>query len=308
MLNFFKKFRKSESGNALVLVTLSFGAIVAILGLVIDGGHLYTTKSHLQKTANAAALSGAQEIPNSGARVQRVVGEVLVSHEEGGSLLRSTVENNRQLHVELERDVPLFFASLFGRDSVSIHVEARASLNPMGEAKGAVPLGIDEKVELNYGEKYELKVDSGDSEAGSFGVLALAGSGANHYGETLKHGFKDTMKVGDIIPTQTGNIAGATREGINHRIDTCPYPNGEYRERDCPRVMLVVVYKPHEKSQNQLRSIQVTGFAYFYVTDRMGRNDDSIKGTFIKRTGPGMAGTGTTLPPDRGAYAIRLTE
>ncbi len=293
-----------EDGNALVLITLCFSVMMMAFGLVIDGGHLYMQKSHLEKTVNAAALSGAQEIPNSQAKVDQVVSEVLSAHGESASLLSSAVENGRQLRVGLEKDVPLFFASLFGIDTVTIQADAKAGLNPVSAATGVVPLGMDESVELVYGQTYTLKVDAGDSASGNFGVLALDGPGAKTYGETLTHGFDEEIRVGDIINTQTGNIAGATRTGINSRIDSCP--SVDYEARNCPRVMMVLVYKPYTQTTNQLTSVQITGFAYFYVTDRMSSTDDSIKGIFIKRAGAGSSGTAAT--PDRGAYAIKLTQ
>ncbi|MEC5422964.1 pilus assembly protein TadG-related protein [Virgibacillus sp. C22-A2] len=302
----YRKFQKDQQGNALILVALAMGALLLAIGLVIDGGNLFVTKSHLQKTANAAALSGAQEIVNSEGSVAAVVDEILVSHQEQESLAHLNIEENSQVHVELKKDVPLFFATLFGIESVPIQADAKAGLNPMGRAKGAVPLGIDETVDLVYGDTYALKVDAGDSVSGNFGVLALEGPGAKLYGDSLTHGFDDNLQVGDIINTQTGNIAGATRTGINYRIDNCPYPDGEYEVRECPRVMLVIVYKPHSQTTNQLKSVEITGFAYFYVTDRMKDNDDSIKGIFIKRAGPGL--TGENSPHDRGAYAIKLME
>jgi Flp pilus assembly protein TadG len=301
-----KKFSGKEDGSILVLFAVGLAALIAMTGLVIDGGHLYMQKSRLQKTANASALSGAQEIPNSKIAVHEVVSHILASHGEENSLQQSSIENNSKLYVALEKNVPLFFATLFGVDSLPVKADAKAALAPMGAAKGAVPLGIDESVALQYGQAYQLKVDSGDSASGNFGVLALQGPGAKLYGESLTYGFDQPLKVGDIIPTQTGNIAGETRSAINYRIDSCPYPSGEYQNRDCPRVMLVIVYKPYEKTTTQLKSIKITGFAYFYVTDRMGSSDDSIKGIFIKRTGAGTAET--AMPLDRGAYAVRLTE
>ncbi|WP_269758258.1 pilus assembly protein TadG-related protein [Thalassobacillus sp. C254] len=75
---------------------------------MIDGGHLFATKSHLQKTANAAALSGAQEIPNAESAVYGVVDEVLSSHGETDSLLQAAVQGDKELLVKLEREVPLF--------------------------------------------------------------------------------------------------------------------------------------------------------------------------------------------------------
>ncbi|WP_010647764.1 pilus assembly protein TadG-related protein [Oceanobacillus massiliensis] len=295
---------KNEDGNAIILVALAMGAMLAMIGLVIDGGNLFVSQSHLQKTANAAALSGAQEIVNSQAAVDEVVNEILDSHHELESLSQASIEGNNKLHIELTKDIPLFFASLFGVESIPITVNAKAGLVPIGEAKGAVPLGIHESVQLVYGQTYELKVDAGDSVSGNFGVLALDGPGAKAYRETLTYGFDENLNVGDIINTQTGNIAGPTRDGINYRIANCPNPNGDYEQRDCERIMLVIVYKPHETKNNKMNSVEVTGFAYFYVTQQMGQNDASVKGIFIKRTGPGMNGEGNPL--DRGAYAIKL--
>ncbi|WP_053218281.1 pilus assembly protein TadG-related protein [Virgibacillus senegalensis] len=301
-----KNIARQQDGNALVLVALAMAAVLALTGLVVDGGHLYWNKAHLQKAANAAALSGAQEIVNSQENIDRVVTEILEAHEAEGSLLEATVENERQLNVVLEKQVPVFFSSIFGVEHIPIKVKAKAGLSPMGEAVGAVPLGIDESVPLQYGETYQLKVDAGDSAAGNFGVLALEGPGAKSYGDSLMYGFDDLLQVGDIVNTQTGNIAGATRSGINYRMDLCPNWEGGTELRDCPRIMLVIVYKPYSQTTNQMKSVEITGFAYFYVTERMGNTDDSIKGIFIKRAGAGSEGQGN--PPDRGAYAIKLTE
>ncbi|WP_226376892.1 TadE/TadG family type IV pilus assembly protein [Oceanobacillus halotolerans] len=306
MRSIFKRLKRQEKGNIALLMAVALGGMLLMVGLVIDGGHLFMSKSHLQKTANAAALSGAQEIPNTEAAVNQVVADVLASHEETTSLQESVIEQGKQVKVVLQKEVPVFFATLFGVDSIPITVKATASLQVMGAAKDAVPLGVDESVELIPGKIYELKVDAGDSISGNFGVLALEGPGAKLYGETLKEGFGEQIKVGDIINTQTGNIAGATREGIKHRIDNCPYPSGEYHHRDCSRIMLVLVYKPHSQTTNQLKSVEVTGFAYFYITEPMSNNDTSIKGEFIERAGTGLPAQQTVN--DRGAYTITLIE
>lgn len=304
MLKKLKVLIQQEKGNALVLMTAALGGLLLMTGLVIDGGHLYMEKSHLQKTANAAALSGAQELPNGESRVQSVVNEILNAHKEAASLQQSGIENAGRLTVRLEKKVPLFFASLFGFDSVPVQAYAKAGLAPMGGANGAVPLGIDESIPLNYGEKYQLKVDAGDSISGNFGVLALAGSGAKSYGDTLKEGYDHKLTVGSIINTETGNMSGPTMEGVNYRISQCPYATPDNFDRSCSRIMLILVYKPYETSSNKLKSVMITGFAYFYITDPMNKNDTSIQGIFIKKTGRGTAGSDGTL--DRGAYAIKL--
>ncbi|MDB0580728.1 Tad domain-containing protein [Salinicoccus roseus] len=300
-----KTILKKEDGSSFLLMALGMMLTLAVLGLVVDGGHLYMTKSHLQKTANAAALSGAQELPNSSEKVNQVVGEILDHHGEADSLLFSDMEGETLLHVGIGREVPVFFSTLFGVESVPVQAEAKAGLHAMTAGVGTVPLGMDESMELIYGDTYTLKVDAGDSETGNFGILALEGPGAKSYGESLKYGFDEELEVGDVINTQTGNIAGATREGVNFRISNCPYPDGDYQQRDCSRIMLIPVYKPLSSSGGQVKSVEITGFAYFYLASPMDAKDDSISGIFIKRVGAGES-VGDA-PLDRGAYTIKLT-
>ncbi|MFC3418968.1 pilus assembly protein TadG-related protein [Salinicoccus hispanicus] len=297
-----RKLFRNEEGNMYLLMALTMFLSIGILGLVIDGGQLYMTKSHLQKTANAAAVSGAQELPNSQEKVDQVVGEILNHHNESGSLLFSKVDSEKLLHVGVGREVPLFFSSLFGIDNVMLNAEAKAGLHAMTAGVGVVPLGLDESMPLEYGKVYPLKVGAGDSDHGNFGILALDGPGAKTYEETLKHGFDEELKVGDVINTQTGNIAGKTKNGVDYRIASCP--NVDSQERDCARIMLVPVYKPYNYSGGQMGQVEITGFAYFYLTDSMNSKDE-INGIFIKRAGSGESNG--DAPLDRGAYTIKLT-
>jgi hypothetical protein len=119
------------------------------------------------------------------------------------------------------------------------------------------------------------------------------------------YGYGSEIDVGDIIDTQTGNIAGATRDGVQYRIDQSPYAPGDTSHPDDPRILLVPTYKPYDFESNQLKDIQVTGFAYFYITAPMSSQDTSITGVFIKKTGAGSVKPGAL---DKGAYAIKLIE
>ena len=71
--------RKSESGQAIVLMTLALVVIMGMAAFVIDVGNWYHTKRRLQGTADAAALAGAQRLPNSpsGAQTMAEYGVVL---------------------------------------------------------------------------------------------------------------------------------------------------------------------------------------------------------------------------------------
>lgn len=301
------KFLKEERGSSIIITALLMVVMVGVAGLVIDMGILYKTKSSLNKTVNAAVLSGAQELINSDSMVQEVVKEILNADGEGESLKSINIDRDGsyKLSVVLEKEVPLYFLRLFKLYSMKVYSSSTAELATMSRAEGAVPLGIDESIPLEYMKEYSLKVDSGDSTYGNFGILALSGAGAMLYEQDLSYGYKDEIKVGDIITTQTGNISGKTRDAVNFRINSSPYLEGDITHRNNPRIILVLVYQPYEVSSNQLKKVKITGFAYFYIKAPMDCHDSSINGYFIKRVGNGF---GDENLANKGAYAIRLVE
>lgn len=294
-----------EEGNVMLLVSLSMVGLLAMIGLVIDGGNLYVTRAHLQKVADAAVLSGAQELTNRESKVTEVVQYVLQSENEAASMETLQITMNQKVGINLRKEVPLTFSRLFGRESAPVEAHAAAELGVMGRAKGAAPLGIDESIQLEYYQEYKLKVDQTGVEEGYFGVLALGGTGSDTYEENLRHGYQNEIKVGDTLDTQTGNIAGKTRTVIRERVNGCSENPRDVFDRDCSRVILIPVYQPIGDTTKQLKQVKVTGFAYFYITDPMSAMDTAITGMFIKRTGTGFAKPGID---DRGAYSIRLTE
>lgn len=294
-----------QQGSSIVLIGLSMAGLMAMTGLVIDLGGVYVAKTQLQKAANAAALSGAQELTNDETTVTSIVMEVLSQHGEVDSLAEQQVEMERKVSVRLERQVALVFSGIFGLDEVPVKVRATAVIESMGRATGVAPLGIDDSIPLVFGQEYRLKVDETEVDTGNFGILALGGTGSNTYEMNLKYGYQDEIKVGSIIDTQTGNVVGKTKAGVQERINQCPYPVGETYHRDCARVILIPVYTPYNVEVHQVKQVKITGFAYFYISAPMDDFDKTIRGFFIKR-----AGTGFNEPNagNNGAYSIRLTE
>lgn len=56
------RFKSGQQGAVAIIVALSLVVLIGMLGLVLDLGHLYVTKTELQNAADAAALSGAKEL------------------------------------------------------------------------------------------------------------------------------------------------------------------------------------------------------------------------------------------------------
>lgn len=305
LVNRLRDIIHKQQGSSIVLVGLAMAGLMAMAGLVVDMGGVYVAQTQLQKAANAAALSGAQELTYNETAVRNIVSEVLTQHGESGSLIEQQVEMERKVFVRLQRQVTLVFSGLFGWDEVPVKARATAVIESMGRATGVAPLGIDDSIPLIIGQEYSLKVDETGVDTGNFGILALGGSGSSTYEMNLKYGYQNEIKVGSIIDTQTGNVVGKTKIGVQERINNCPYPVGETHHRDCERVILIPVYTPYNVESNQVKQVKITGFAYFYISAPMDDHDKTIRGFFFKR-----AGTGFNEPnvSNNGAYAIRLTE
>ena len=297
-----RRFYKNEEGNVILISAFLFLALTALAGLVIDGGHLYLTKTHLQKTANAAVLSGGQQLTASDKSVvENLVSDIVKDHGELSSVQNINVEMETKVTVHLNKPVDLFFSSILGFESVDVSAKATAQIGFMGRAHGAAPIGIPESMQLNYGQSYRLKVDEENVDTGFFGVLALEGPGAKLYENNLKYGFDGEIKVGDIINTESGNMAGKTRDAVNYLVNQC----NDMNDRNCARILLVPVYKPYNQSGNKLKQVEITGFAYFYISDPMNDKDKEINGIFLKRVGSGFESEGAS---NRGAYTVKLTE
>jgi Flp pilus assembly protein TadG len=54
---------RDEGGNIAILFGLMLGVLFAFSALAVDGGNLYVLKSKLQRTADAAALAAASQLP-----------------------------------------------------------------------------------------------------------------------------------------------------------------------------------------------------------------------------------------------------
>jgi hypothetical protein len=305
MLQHFCKIKKEEKGSTIILAAISLLVLLGMAGLAIDGSLIYMTKSKLQKAANAAVLSGAQDLPFTEQKVTDTVHYVLNAHDESTSMAEIEIELEKKVGLNLTQEVNLTFASIFGFEKVDVKVHAAAGLYPFGKAVGAVPLGVDDSKPLEYFKEYQLKVGPSESEYGNFGILALERPGAKTYEENLRNGYQGEIKIGEIVNTQTGNIAGKTIDVIQERVNGCSQPPGDYSIRDCSRIILILVYKPYAYEAGQMKQVQVTGFAYFYIKAPMDSKDTSITGVFIKR-----AGTGTYIEGslDKGAYTTRLME
>jgi Flp pilus assembly protein TadG len=110
------KTLNSEAGTAIILVTIMATALIGIAALVVDVGRVYHTYSTMRNAADAAALAGAQRLPD-----QSTAYSTAVSYASANGLDLAELEINvpyngdqRMIEVKCSRTVNYMLAPVLG--------------------------------------------------------------------------------------------------------------------------------------------------------------------------------------------------
>ena len=145
MKAFLRRLLVGESGQVIVMVAITMVGLVAVVGLVTDGGLVFAQRRDLQNAADAAALAGAMQIDESAYRASGSV--VLDEHaayraatgylEDEGGLTYSVVVHPAGVEVAVSREASTGFLRVVGIDSVEI--SAKATAEPRHGVASATP-------------------------------------------------------------------------------------------------------------------------------------------------------------------------
>jgi len=281
-----------QTGQVAIIVGLALTALIGILAYVIDEGSIYEERRSLQSVADSASLAAVQELPEdpSGA-VQKAIEYASlhgVSLAAGDVVIGSTFTSNDTATVTaVNPDREMFFAGIFGINSVAVGADATAVVGSPEELNNIVPFGVLED-DWVPGEEYELKWGP-PGETGNFGALGLGGSGANNYRNNIKYGYGEPLVVGDVVETEPGNMKGPTLQGTENRIFELPdhkfnsfdeltdYKNGKYVLKDSTDSQFVMCPLINEVP-NGRKDVTILAFVPFIITKVTG---SKVYGTFI---------------------------
>ena len=145
-----------DRGQAVVFVMVFLVAVIAIVGFVIDVGHAYQTQRSLQGAADAAALAGAQQLPDpaaaqttakqfgSSATGKNRITDVAVT-ETVATSCNATIPGCSPVNmvsVDEAASVPTYFAKVIGVNSFNLKVHA-AACSPCGARQVDIMLVLD---------------------------------------------------------------------------------------------------------------------------------------------------------------------
>ncbi len=206
-----------------------------------------------------------------------------------------------------DQPVATSFASIFGIDSFEVGAKAAATLGgptelPMGFLPFGVPAYQDENKQWwalgspvdgdyrmltpNPPTQLVLKVKSQSQQIGNFLALSLNGvTGADNYRQNILFGANRSYQYGDVVWTETGNMAGPTRQGILDRLAL---------ERGA-RVLLPLIKREEWETNNGHSQVTLIGFVAAQISSVSGGGE--IYATFETRVIPVKGSTAVNNSP-----------
>lgn len=298
-------FLKSQRGSTLIFFVFLFTLIAACSTLVMDIGATVIEKSKISNACDSAVLAGASELENNPGNALNVAMNYLKANGINGSEANIEISgDNKNISVTINRKVEYTFAKLIGFKSGNVKVTSTASIRPItGVSNGIRPFAINNQT-LVYGQNYVLKEGAGSGSTGNYDLLALGGKGANLVSFNIVEGYSGTLRVGESIDTQPGNMAGPVTSSVQSLIYQDPSSTYDNYKLDSPRIITVIVVDSINVSGS--KPVTICGFASFFLEAVSGTGGNAqIVGKFIKTVASGETSASQT---DYGLVGIKLTK
>ncbi len=185
MIRHFKKFIQNQSGNVLIMAGLSMPVIIGFAGLATDSVQWSLSKRELQRSADSAALAGANTIAQQGNAVQSAEDSIAATNDlalESSPIIQNAptsgayAGDNNAIFVELRSRQKLPFSSLFLPAGALIAAKATAAVVSNGNycvisLDNSTDIGVESTgssiVDLNCGIFANSRGPNGVSAGGS---------------------------------------------------------------------------------------------------------------------------------------------
>ena len=305
-----------HKGQALIVVIAAIPAVLGALTLVVDVGNAYFNKLEMQTASDSAVLAGGLYLPSEPSEAISFARQIANTNGLSNSDITSitVTPDDKEVIISASRSLPCYLCAVLGESQAhaqavsggspgpgaGLNTTATSGIVPIRAAAGVVPIGVDYRTSLNYGQKVVLK--QGQVGAGNWGPLALGASGADTYRTNIENGYSGVVTVGDSLNTETGNVVGPTGQAFNYRlsIGTTNFPSGTFQTHDLndPRVMLIPLVDFSNINGNS--QVPLKGFAMMWTVseDQQG----NITCYFVQQSIPqgvpdsSASNTGATTP------------
>jgi hypothetical protein len=304
--------KRNQRGQAFVTTVLMITALLGLTALVLDVGSWFRAHRQLQATADAAALAGAQQLPQNPGSASSLAKDYAAKNTSGLKgvtvTLSQTYVPDDTIRVHVAKPAEGFFSKVFGIDSVDEGAGATARTAGMKSALYVAPIVVNQQHPmLNscggpcYGPGYQTTIPvSQTGAAGAFGLVNLdpqsgGTSGASTLAGWIRDGFDKYLDIGAYAsdPGVKFNSNGI-QDAMTTRIGT---------------EMLFPVYDTLT-GQGANAQYHIIGWVGFFITgvDAQG-NSGNVSGYFTRVIWTGIqASSAGGGGPNYGARAVQLVD
>jgi Flp pilus assembly protein TadG len=302
--------KRDQRGQAFVITTLMITALLGLTALVLDVGSWFRAQRSLQATADAAALAGAQELPDNPGNASSLANDYATRNTSGLqgvtiNLSQSYVPNDT-IRVHVSKPAEGFFSKVFGVDSVDEGAAATARTAGMKSALYVAPIVVNQNHPMLtgcngpcFGSSYQTTIPVSQTGApGAFGLVNLdpssgGTSGASTLAGWIENGFDKYLDIGSYASDPGVKFNSNTiQDAMTTRIGT---------------EMLFPVYDTLTGTGSNAQ-YHIIGWVGFFITgvDAHG-NNGNVSGYFTRVIWTGIqASSAGGGGPNLGARAVQL--
>lgn len=294
---------RKQRGQAMVLSVLFSAGLLGMAALVLDLGSWMRAQRDLQAVADAAALAGAQSLPENAGTAHALAVEYTHKNTSLVGAPEVSFPAADTIRVRVERDAPGFFARLFSIDAVNVEAHAMARSQNPSEAKFAAPIGVDRAHPMLNGCAQSLPCFNEPTELdlekvgpGAFRLLNIDGShggtGQKPLASWLLEGYDGWMPLGQYFSDPGAKFNSSDiQTALEARFGT---------------EMLFPVYRTIIEEGANLE-YEVVGWVGFVPTGvKLKGNGGTVYGYFTRVVWEGLQGHAGN--PDYGVRSIELVE
>jgi Flp pilus assembly protein TadG len=296
---------RDDNGQTIVFTTLALIGVLGMTALVLDVGSWFRAQRDAQATADAAALAGAQFLPDGPSAAS---GALVQAGKNGGGVaganitITSTYSPSDTISVQASRPATSFFAKVLAVADFTVHANAKASAELPAQAQYVAPMVVSKDHPLLAGQGcpcfgQDTDLDFGAMGApGAFGMLNLDGGngtvGTSTEADWILRGNDKMLPLGDYRSDPGAKFSSSQIKGaLDDRIGT---------------VLLFPVFSKLSGS-GQNAEYTIIGWVGFYLTgyDIHG-NSATLHGHFTSYIAHGIQAQSGNAEPDFGVRTISL--
>ncbi len=234
-MRWLSRLTRGEEGQVLVVTALGLAALLGFAALAIDVGFFMWERRALQNAADASALAGVMELPNSPTAAVAMANDYAVRNGVGdrGWVVESINVSADATTITVSvahPNAPFVLGRVMGLLGVNVRARATAAINSPYRLSNVMPWMLKRSVyeAASNGDLVILKYDARNPEQGNFGPLAIGGRGAAAYRRNIEEGA--VVELQGEYDTEPGNMVGPTEQGLRRRLSETDMECDEWDE------------------------------------------------------------------------------